>query len=189
MNQRMRLVSLTAAATVALCSFAAPSADAAAAKPIPGGSNQKRSVEGCMNAWLFNGVWRMRATGIEPIEDFGTKGLGVKVELRNGTTKNLQPSQSGTGGQGEGIELVAADGNALNVDAGAFQTQLGYKTVVQSGTIKTVLRFHFAQPADADAFKPVKLIVQFDQKNVHVTGVKLAQDPSFRVNLTCGGST
>ena len=185
----MRLLSLVVAGALALCAVPPPGARAASPTPVPGGANQKRSVEGCMNAWLFNGVWRMRATSVDPIEDFGTKGLGVKVELRNGTTKTLQPSQSGTGGQGEGIQLVGTDGNALNVDAGAFQTQLGYKDVVQGGTSKAVLRFHFAQPTDADAFKPAKLILQFDQKNVHVAGVKLVKDPSFRIDLSCGGTS
>ena len=175
--------------TLIAVALIASGASARAATHAPaGGANQKPSLQGCLNAWLFNGIWRMRATGVEPIEDFGTKGLGVAVEVRNGTHQPLQIGQSGIDGQGAGIELVGADGTALNVDAGAYQTQLGYKSVVQAGTVKTILRFHFQNAADAATFKPVKLIVQFDRKNVHVPGVRYnTPNPSLRIDLTCGG--
>jgi hypothetical protein len=176
-----------AAALAALVFLAAGVEAHAKATPPPGGANQKPSLEGCANTWLFNGVWRLRATAIGPIEDFGTKGLGVRVEARNGTSRPLQLGTSGVDGQGAGIALVGADGSALNVDAGAFQTQLGYKTVVQGGAITATLRFHIPNGTDPAAFTPVKLIVQFDQRNVQVPGVRYASaKPSLRINLTCG---
>jgi len=169
---------------VALGASLAAGAATPAPKP-PGGANQKSSLNGCMNEWLFNGVWRMRVTGFKPVDDFGTKGIGVNLEARNGTTKTLALGTSGVDGQGQGVDLVTTDGDAMTLDASGFQTSLGYKQIVQGGAAKATLHFHFQNPADAGK-KPGKLIVQFDQKNVQVPGVKYPiKNPSLRVNLTC----
>jgi hypothetical protein len=182
----MRSFTLAIVLAVLIATIAGGSAAHAATAP-PGGANQRASLEGCMNQWLFNGVWRMRVTGFEPVDDFGTKGIGVKVEARNGTTKTLALGTSGVDGQGQGVDLVTTDGDAMTLDASGFQTSLGYKQVVQGGAAKAELHFHFQNPADAAAGKkPGKLIVQFNQKSVQVPGVKYTtKTPSLRFNLTC----
>jgi hypothetical protein len=153
--------------------------------PPPGGANQKNSLEGCMNQWLFNGVWRVRVTAFAPVEDFGTKGIGVSIEVRNGTTKTLQLGNAGVDGQGAGVDLITTDGDPLTLDASGFQTSLGYKSVVQGGAAKATLHFHFPNGSDTSK-KPGKFIMQFNQKAVQVPGVKFpVKNPSLRVNLTC----
>ena len=61
------VTSLTGGKAVA----AAPGTTTAASTPNngAGGANQKASVTGCVNEWLFNGVWRMRVTKVEPVTD------------------------------------------------------------------------------------------------------------------------
>jgi hypothetical protein len=183
----MRFSRLALFIFVAAFVAAGAGAGAAPAKPTPmaGGANQKSSLEGCMNQWLFNGIWRVRVTGFEPVDDFGTKGIGVKVEARNGTTKTLALGTSGVDGQGQGVDLITTDGDTLTLDASGFQTSLGYKQVVQGGAAKATLHFHF--PAGSDTTKkPGKFIMQFNQKAVQVPGVKYPiKNPSLRVNLTC----
>ena len=53
------------------------------------------SGEGCMDQWLFNGVWRVRVTAVEPFMN-GTQQAGWQVTevWRNGTFQPLYPSQS-----------------------------------------------------------------------------------------------
>ena len=53
------------------------------------------SRQGCMNQWLFNGVWRARITKVEPIMDGANQtGWQVTQTWRNGTSRELSPSDS-----------------------------------------------------------------------------------------------
>src|SRR6202049_1945393 len=51
--------------------------------------------EGCMKQWMFNGVWRVKATKVEPFMD-GTQQVGWQVteSWRNGTTQEIAPGDS-----------------------------------------------------------------------------------------------
>jgi len=50
------------------------------------------SREGCMNQWLFNGVWRVKVTNVEPYMS-GNQQVGWQVTevWRNGTSEELSP--------------------------------------------------------------------------------------------------
>ncbi len=56
---------------------------------------QTNARTGCLNQWLFNGVWRAKVTKVEPIMD-GAKQTGWQVTevWRNGTSRELAPADS-----------------------------------------------------------------------------------------------
>jgi len=63
-------------------------------KRVEGGANQKSSVEGCINRWLFNGLIRMKVTKVtqatKPFSgDPGTAGYAVAAQIRNATHKDI----------------------------------------------------------------------------------------------------
>jgi hypothetical protein len=59
------------------------------------GLAEAASRQGCMNQWLFNGVWRVRVTAVEPSMNGGQQqGWQVTEVWRNGTAQELAPSDS-----------------------------------------------------------------------------------------------
>ena len=55
------------------------------------------AAEGCVNQWLFNGVWRVKVTDISPyVSPGGGPAIGWQVTevWRNGTTQEVAPSDS-----------------------------------------------------------------------------------------------
>ncbi len=172
---------LTGLVLAAICAQSAPAA-AETARPA-GGANQMKAAEGCMNTWIFNGVWRLRVKSVVPITDGSWSGFGVNAEFRNGTHKTIELGNTGVQGMGTGVQLIMDDGNALTLNDLDYQ-HLGYKDVVQGGTASWQIKYHFATGANAAA-KPAKFIVEIDphqSTKAHYT----MRDPSFRVNLTCG---
>ncbi|MDP9017147.1 MAG: hypothetical protein M3N19_02360 [Candidatus Eremiobacteraeota bacterium] len=162
-------------------SLGAPST---AAKPhrIAGGANQKASVEGCMNQWLFNGVWRLKVTSVDSIMDGSWQGYGVNIQLRNGTSKTIELGNSGVQGRGVGVQLITDDGNALTLNELDYQ-RLGYRDIVQGGGATYQVKYHFPSGAST-AVKPAKFILQIDP-HTSSTAQYSMHDPSFRVNLGC----
>lgn len=165
---------------------------AATPKPISGGSNQRAAVEGCMNKWLFNGVWRLRLLSVDPGASYNdgsqTTGVGVKIQLRNGTHKDLSPDQTGLADiNGRGIVLGYNDDNTEDVvgSGTGLTEQLLDKTMPPGGGVTMTLYFPYGPDKSA---KPAKLIIPVDQHSEHnIAHAKYSvKDPSFRVNLTCG---
>ncbi len=180
---------VTGLVLAALCAQSAPAvaaahpAQAAKTERAAGGAQQMKAAEGCMNTWLFNGVWRLRVKSVVPITDGSWAGFGVNAEFRNGTRKTIELGNTGVQGRGTGVQLIMDDGNALTLNDLDYQN-LGYKDVVQGGTASWQLKYHFASGANTSA-KPAKFIVEIDphqSTKAHYT----LHDPSFRVNLTCG---
>lgn len=184
----MRMLFALLAAAIAL-----PAASIAATpKPVAGGSNQRAAVEGCMNTWLFNGVWRLRVLSVDTAASYNDgsqmTGVGVKVQLRNGTHKDLSADQSGLSDiNGRGIVLAYNDDNTSDVvNAGTGLTeQLLDKTMPPGGGATVTLYFPYGPDKTA---KPAKLVIPVDQHSEHNSAhVKYSvKDPSFRVKLTCG---
>lgn len=180
MITRSIAVLLLAAAT------AAPSAATPTTAPA-GGANQRNAVNGCMNEWLFNGVWRLRVTSVAPYEVSGQPGYAVAVEVRNGTSKTIELGNTGVAGRGQGVQLVTSSGDALTLDDVDYQ-HLGYTDVIQGGHAARKLLFHFPPGTqDAASQKPAKFIMLVDKAAARNDGhVRYTiADPSFRVNLTC----
>jgi hypothetical protein len=168
---------VTALLLIGLSASAATTGLAATPQPA-GGANQRPSVEGCLGEWLFDGVWRVRATDVTP------DGSTVTLEVRNGTTQTLAPPDTGFAKiNGQGIDLAFSDGSVQNLDisATAYREELGYKKLPPGAGAIAKLRFAPAQSANA---KPVKLLIAVDpQYNSYVH--YSVKDPSFRINVNC----
>ncbi len=67
-------------------------------------------TEGCMKQWMFNGVWRVQVTKVEPFMD-GSQQVGWQVteSWRNGTRQEIAPVDSLL--KDEVLEL--ADGSSI----------------------------------------------------------------------------
>ncbi len=162
------------------CVFSVAGSLAASPKapPVQGGANERPSVEGCTNTWLFNGVWRIRVTSVDPT------GSAVTMEVRNGSHDSLMTSDSGFAAiNGQGIDLAFSDGSVrnLNIDTTKFREELSTIKLPPGGKATTTLRFD--PPADP-SIKPLKLLINVDPKYnsyVHYS----VKDPSFRVHLDC----
>lgn len=154
------------------------SAAYAAAPPAAGGANERPSVEGCMNQWLFNGVWRVRVTSVSP------SGSDVVMVVRNGSHDSLSTADSGFAAiNGQGIDLAFSDASIQNLDINTtkFREELSTRKLPPGGQATTTL--HFAPPSDPAA-KPAKLLIRVDPKyNSYVRYT--VSDPSFRVRLDC----
>ena len=160
--------------------------------PAPGGATQRAAVEGCLNQWLFDGIWRFRVTNVEPINPDGLRpGYGVAVEFRNGTRTTLTPTFSGADAQG--IQLQLDDGNTLDskatTAAALIAQKITYKELIQAAGVTVELQFLGDTMAKPDSLKkPLKLVFPIDPKpeRAHPALPQYAAgDPSFRVDLTC----
>ena len=144
-----------------------------------GGANQNNGVEGGLNEWLFNGVWRFRVTSAAKSADGSSFVVGV--ELRNGTQTD-QLALSGTGF--DSLKLVLSDGTMLdpyNI------TDLRDKGLPQGGAVTVALQFPMDSIGDK---KPDRLLLILkpddDLKKYMRDNLKASYsvpDPSFRVKL------
>lgn len=144
-----------------------------------GGAGQVVALEGGLNEWLFNGVWRMRVTAVRPNDD-GRPGWLIDVELRNGT-KADSLALDGTGFAS--VQLVMDDSNILQQP---YNITDFVRPVGQGSTIKTSLRYYDDDGGDR---KPVKLIVRITPDEGTTNFMKRMKlgytvpDPSFRFDL------
>jgi len=156
-----------------------------------GGANERPSLEGCMSEYLFNGVWRIKATKLERItKDGSTPGWGLTLELRNGSKTTLISTDAGVSGTGEGIQLAFSDATTLSVDPYDVQ-KLTYASLPQGGVVTRQLKFYYPNDTAPSAVQtPTKFLLQVDPKGIGFTpkqaGVAFSSaNPSFRVRLDC----
>ena len=142
----------------------------------PGGANQVAALEGCLNEWLFNGIWRIRVT--DPQAMTGDRnGMTYRFEFRNGTKDNgFAPSGTGFGG----IQLALDDGTlvgAVNVN------DVSDPPYLSGGSHMQTIEFFW----DDTARTPSKLIVLFNPKEMNTSAnVKFSvPDPSLRIRTNC----
>ncbi|THF70335.1 hypothetical protein E7T06_07635 [Deinococcus sp. Arct2-2] len=155
-----------------------------------GGANQKASVSGCVNEWLFNGIWRMRVTKVQPVvdKDYGD-GWGVSVEIKNGTTQTLTLDNAGIYYNGA-VNLAFADGDTWAKSwREGWQGKTYTKLTQGAGMVYTFKIFPESKlsAAEVQAMPPQKFLLEDVKKisdNVKNVGFTVP-DPSFRVNLTC----
>jgi len=162
----------------------APATPAAA-----GGANERPSLSGCRNEWLFNGVWRVRIGDVTRIsKDGSTPGWGVNIEVRNGTRATLLPTDAGWDGNGQGVQVAFADASTVSVDPYDVQ-KLTFNSFPQGGSFIYQLKF-YAPDASAGQRQPTKLLIEIDPKGIgdstRAKGVSFTvPSPSLRVDLTC----
>lgn len=178
---------------VALCALTllTTAAHAATPRPAAGGAMQRVSVEGCVGDQLFNGVWRIKVISIDPAAAYndGTAetGIGVKIQVRNGTSKELAPDETGFSDiNGRGIDLAYDDENTVNVvGSGTNLTAALLDKKLPPGGASTITMY-FPYGPDKTA-KPAKLLIAVDPKSpnnyAHVT--YSVKNPNFRVKLNC----
>lgn len=156
----------------------------------PARSASNTMQEACMNQWLFNGVWRVRITKVEPFMDGGQQvGWQVTESWRNGTTVETAPGNSLL--KDEVLEL--ADGSSIDALTSSAGTMS--MSVIGSHTLSRAAQFTYVQvfrPATLNpTVKPKAMTIVFD-------GDRLAQFTSqphftthkynYRVKLDCQGS-
>ena len=152
------------------------------APAIEGGANQNAALEGCINEWLFDGVWRFRATSLEAFKDGDRSGWRVAAELRNGTKVN----NIALGGTGfAGLQLALSDGNQI----GVYNVTDLDVPVAQGASIRASLVFYSDDPNEARTPTKLLLLLKPSASDVSVLrsagGSYSTSDPSFRVKLDC----
>lgn len=156
-----------------------------------GGANQRESLEGCLGQDFFNGIWRVKVLSVEPlVDDNGTAGWGVTLEMKNGTTQTLTVAvDTGISGTGEGIQLILEDETILLVDPYDVQT-LTFANLPQGGGIVHQLKFFPAFGTAPNDSRPVKFLFEMKAdgvaSSVQQAGVAYSTpNPSLRVQLDC----
>jgi hypothetical protein len=160
-----------------------------AAAQAQGGSTEIAAVPGCMNQWVANGIWRVRATAIGPDNNGDPTspqiGWMVTEEWTNLTHQPLEPSDTLDTDQ----HLIMASGNDVassnTTGTSLNQQQLDFHTIAPGTTFTYQQRFRWANFSADD--KPVKMLFTFDA----ATEAKNPNRPhytspaDFRIDLTC----
>jgi hypothetical protein len=184
----------TAMQLLAACAFAAPVAAIAQQPPTQGGSTQVSAQSGCMNEWMFDGVWRVRVTNVawRPAGD-KPNGWDVAMQWANGTSISaLSPVDTGK----QHLVLALENGDTLSADdstTGALnEQQLDFHTFPASGQFSYTQTFYSGQTLDQNN-KATKLLVTFDVatykknhpgKSARFWNVKTPAY-NYRIDLTC----
>ena len=155
-----------------------------------GGSNQRASLEGCMNEYLFNGIWRIKVTKLERITKDGdpkAPGWGLTLELRNGSKATLDAGMAGMNGNAK--QIAFADGSTF--DADAYGQDRFYGKLLPGGVAYQVFKFYYPYDTPAsDIQTPVKFLLEVDPTGVvgnlkNLGAAFSSATPSFRVHLDC----
>jgi hypothetical protein len=179
---------------VLLAATAATPAGAQNAAPAEGGSNQVKAQAGCMNQWMFNGVWRVRVTNVAflPAGDLAN-GWGVTMQWNNGTSiAGLTPSDT----RKQALVLALANGDTVSAtdttNGSLNEQQLDYHSFPASGQFTYTQKFMTNQKLD-ESNKPAKLLITFDAADYLKThpgsqakfwNVKTPAY-NYRIDLTC----
>jgi hypothetical protein len=166
----------------------------AAPSTAEGGSTQVAAQDGCMNQWMFNGVWRMRVTNVafQPAGDH-PNAWNVTMQWNNGTSyAGVAPMDTGK----QDLVLALANGDTLTATDSTIgnlnQQQLDFHTFPQSGRFTYTQTFISRQTLDQNN-KPAKLLVTFDvakYKAAHPgASAKFWKTKTpgynYRIDLTC----
>jgi hypothetical protein len=167
----------------------------AAPPQAEGGSTQVGAQSGCLNQWMFNGVWRVRVTKVAWRPATVPPGLAawdVTMQWGNGTDQQaLKPTDT----QKNHMVLALGNGDTLttgDTTAGALnEQQLDYHSFPASGQF-TYTQSFFANPTLDQNNKPAKLLITFDVakyrqafgKNAKLFRLK-THGYNYRIDLTC----
>jgi hypothetical protein len=141
-----------------------------------GGANQVAALEGCLNEWLFNGIWRIRVTNPQAMTG-DRNGMTFRFEFRNGTKESgFAPSGTGWGG----LQLALDDGTTVGA---ANVNDITDPPYLSGGSHAQTIEFFW----DDTQRTPSKLIVLFNPKQMNTSAnVKFSvPDPSLRIKTDC----
>lgn len=166
----------------------------AATPEAQGGSTQVPAQTGCMNQWMFNGVWRVRVTQVafHPAGD-DPNGWDVTMQWNNGTSiAGLSPTDT----RKQDMVLALANGDTLSATdttrGNLNQQKLDFHTFPASGQYTYTQTFYSGDKLDENN-KPAKLLVTFDAatylkthpgKEAKFWNVK-TPSYNYRIDLTC----
>jgi hypothetical protein len=154
-----------------------------------GGSHQLGALQGCVDQWVFNGVWRVRVTKVSSIASpFGAlPGYSVSLDVRNGSKSDAMLMQTGVSAP----VLALADGNILELsteDGVAWNNKFFENLPPSAGFTISLPYYMSTKPASMP--KPQKLIVEIDAKKAwHGQPHYQVGDPSLRIDLNCGANS
>jgi len=173
-------------AAVVLLVLAVPLAIIAYIKPT---GNTATPQSGCMRQWMFNGIWRVQITKVEPLIELGTQvGWQVTEVWRNGTSVELAPATD-TFMNDQQLELANGQWISTNdTTEGTLSNEVvGYEDLPPSGQFTQVEKFyphgHF-NPAN----EPSAVYISFDASELaqHKDKPQFTVGRSdFEVRLTC----
>ena len=184
-----------AAAVLAACALFGPAGAGAQSAQNVGGSKQVAAQSGCMNQWLFNGVWRVRVTNVafRPPGDKANAWL-VTTQWGNGTSvAGVSPYDT----LKQSMVLALANGDTLTANDSTTGTlneqELDVHQFPASGQFTHTQMFVSGQPLDPNN-KPAKLLVTFDvakYKTMHPGAsakfwTQKTAGYNYRLDLTCG---
>ena len=159
-----------------------------------GGAMQTAAQSGCMNQWMFDGMWRVRVTNVafQPAGDH-PNAWNVTMQWANGTSMaGISPMDTNK----QDLVLALANGDTLSATdttAGSMnQQQLDFRTFPAAGQFTYTQSFYSAQTLDPNN-KPSKLLVTFDvakykHNNPNNSGrFWKMKTPAYnyRIDLTC----
>ncbi|GIW23825.1 hypothetical protein [Meiothermus sp.] len=150
------------------------------------GADQRASLEGCLNEWLNNGIWRARATKVEAFDENGLKGWAIDFEVRNATAKTLEAWNAGFKDPSS-LTLAFADGTTQRMEGNAlaresYEAKIYNAAIPQGAGVSTKLKFT-SNRTDT----PTKLLIEMDTNNIKQK-YNLAfstPNPSLRFKLDC----
>lgn len=145
--------------------------------------------EGCMSQWMFNGIWRVRVTKVDPLTDSGGKQIGwlVTEQWRNGTTRTFAPGDTFAKDQ----TLVLADGaviTAIESTNGTLSSQDVLYHQFPAAAQYTHQQKFIATGSFDPSVKPAAVIIPFDiarqaeRKDAPQYSVKPAD---YKIKLDC----
>ena len=149
------------------------------------------SPAACMNQWLFNGIWRVRVTKVEPFMD-GAQQVGWQVTevWRNGANQATSPFDTAMKPQ-----VLELDGGAkMSTDDSNTSTMSNSVIAAHSfpvtGQFSSAVVFRGAPPFDPTK-RPIALTIAFDGAKVaqHRFGPKFTtSQPDLHYKLDCTAS-
>jgi hypothetical protein len=155
-----------------------------------GGSYQLNALEGCMNQWVFNGIWRVRIQKMTPIMRPMTEfpGFALTVEFRNGAHKTTSLASTGVPLMGGAGNLVMDDGSPLDFyvpENTSWATYYVQSLPPGAGFTTDLKYFYDVKPANIG--KPDRWLFEVDPTKEWTGSPKYTtSQPSLRVRLTCG---
>ncbi len=151
--------------------------------PAQAFAQMSNARNGCLNQWLFNGVWRAQITEVEPLVQSGKQvGWQVTESWRNGTPRELSPSDSAIKAE----QLVLSNGGRIEAEAHR-QEGLSFNTLAPSGQYTYTQTFFGSNMTADPSDKPKALEVSFDGKVVGASNKPhfTTNRYNFDYNLTC----
>jgi hypothetical protein len=159
---------------------------ASGAQTAQGGSFEIPAAQGCMNQKMSNGLWRVRATAVDPYNDGSTQiGWNVTEDWTSLAKQSIAAGDTNISVQ----QLVLGNGDTLESDAGVISS--GSFGELATHTFAPGSSFTYQQKFIQIPFnpeKPVKLIVTFDaatEKKITYRPQYKIDPPNFRINLEC----